>query len=224
MIIKLNYNGNPNIGIFLHANDKFVIAPPDISFKLRNSLEEALKVPIISTTIYATNLIGIFVVTNSNGLLLPSITYLDEENILKENLENLYGMNVELMPSRYTALGNIILANDKGAIVHPELAKEHLKTVSDCLDVEIIKGRFFVSPLVGSVAVATNKGCIVHPLAEEREIEWLGDVLKISCDIGTISRGVTFISSGLVANSHGAIISETTTGPEIQNVSRVLNI
>lgn len=220
VVIRTNFNGNPNLGVYAIATDKYVLVRFDLYQKTLDKLKETFKVPVLRTKIAESPIIGIFAVGNSNGILVPYFTLDSEIKMLKEELDII----VERVPSKMTALGNIILANDKGAIAHPGLERKAIKVIEDVLDVEVVCGKIYRLPLVGSMSVATNKGAIVHPMASDEELEWLSSVLKVPVDIGTVNHGSPFVGAGMIANSYGAATGLPTTGPELLRIERALEI
>ena len=44
-----------------------------------------------------------------------------------------------MLDTKFNALGNVICANDKGAVVSPWLSKQDCQTISDVLGVEVIQ-------------------------------------------------------------------------------------
>ena len=80
------------------------------------------------------------------------------------------GLDAERIPDRFTAVGNIILANDYGAIVNPLLSDESVDLITQILDVEVLKGSIAKFKITGAVAVATNKGVLLHPSASQEDI------------------------------------------------------
>ena len=62
---------------------------------------------------------GALACSNSNGVLLPS--FADEEEI--EAIKSAADLNVTVMDTKKTAYGNMVLANDQGAIVDPRIRK-----------------------------------------------------------------------------------------------------
>ena len=67
---------------------------------------------------------------NNNGMLLPSTVSDEEIRILKKT-----GLNVERLQSKFTAVGNLISANDKGAIVSSLFKGEVDQNIKDILGV-----------------------------------------------------------------------------------------
>ena len=76
--------------------------------KLRSYLEVE---NVIFTSIGGTRLIGAMAVMNNKGILLSSISSDEEIEVLRRST----GLNVERLSSRFTAVGNLVSANDKGA-------------------------------------------------------------------------------------------------------------
>lgn len=219
-IQRLDFLGTPNLGVFSFANDNFVLVRRGLPKRIPGVVEENLKVSLIEANIGQSPLIGVLSAGNSNGLILPYYAMESEILHIKKNTD----LNVEMIPSRLTCFGNIVLCNDYGAILHPELEPEAVKSIEETLDVEGQKGRIGLSPLVGSLAVATNKGVLVAPHASEEELKQIREVLRVPANIGTTNRGVFYVRAGLLANSHGAIAGFETTGPELVRIGEALDI
>ena len=132
--------------------------------------------------------------------------------------------NITIMETRKTAYGNLVLANDHGAIVDPRLKSSDVQTISETLCVETVPSEIAGLPYVGSLAVATNKGVLAHPLLKESERKTLEDVLKVPVDVGTINCGIPYVGTGLIANSHAAVAGLLTTGPEMFIIGNALDV
>jgi translation initiation factor 6 len=133
-------------------------------------------------------------------------------------------INVAVMETKRTAYGNMVLANDKGAIADPRLKETDLTNVSDAFGVEVVSGEIAGLPYVGSLATATNKGVIAHPMVKEEEQRLLKEVLKVPVELGTVNCGVPYVGTGLIANSHGAVVGFITTGPELFMIEQALDL
>ena len=70
------------------------------------------------------------------------------------------------METKKTAYGNLVLANDKGAVVDPRFKENEIKKISEALGVEAVPTEIAGLPYVGSLAVATNKGVLSSPVAK----------------------------------------------------------
>lgn len=217
MIRRANLNGNPNLGVAISATDKIAIVPSNLQEALEHLIADTLKVSVIKTPISGSNLAGALAAGNSNGIVVSPYALDGEIESIKE-----FEVEVERIPDKFTAVGNIVLANDFGAVVNPLLSGESLKVISDVLDVEVERGNIANFKITGSVAVATNKGILAHPSATEDELALLEDVLKTPADIGTVNKGIKLVGACTVANSNGVIVGLDTTGPELARIEEAL--
>ncbi len=215
----ISYNKNPNVGVVARVNDNTALVPSSCPKDFSSTLQEELEVEVLKTNIYGTSLIGAMTVMNNTGILLPKFVYEKEVSTIKES-----NLNVGVLKDRFTALGNLILANDKGAIVYRKFTKGAIKVMEDTLDMEVAKGDIAGFGTVGSLGIATNKGALVHPLAREDEIEHIESVLKTDVDIGTVNRGTGFVRTGILANTKNVLLGELTTGPEITRIEDALGL
>jgi len=217
-IEKISIYGSSSIGVFIFTSETFSLIPPDIDFRKIKIIENTLNTKVFSTTIMNSKLLGIFVIGNSKGILVPKLVLEREISSLKKYLDNI---NIGIIDSKATALGNLILTNDHAAIVSPYLSGLS-KKIQEILDVEVIIKDIGGSPLVGAMALVTNRGGLVHPMIPDDEIDFLKDFFKVNMNVGTINRGYPYIRVGMVANSKGALIGMDTTGPEIMRIMATL--
>lgn len=215
----ISYNKNPNIGVVAGVNDNTALLPSLCPEEFSSAVSEGLNVEVFKTTIFGTSLLGAMTVMNNTGILLPKFAYGEEIDIIKKS-----SLNVGILRDRLTAIGNLVLANDRGAIVYNKFTKSSIKTMEDVLDLEVEKGTIGGFGTVGSTGVATNKGAVVHPLANEDEIERIGSVLKTEVDIGTVNMGSGFVGSGVLANTKDVLLGNRTTGHEITRIEDALGL
>jgi translation initiation factor 6 len=212
--------GSASIGVYSLATDKFVLIPKMVPQDKAEKTAEWLKVPLIHTSIGGSLLAGSLACANSNGIILSSFVRQEEIDAIKAGFSG----NVAIMESRKTAFGNLVLANDKGALVDARMKEPIMKRVSDALGVEVVPGKIAGLTYVGSLAVATNKGVLAHPLATEEEKKVLESVLKVPVDVGTINCGIPYVGTGLIANSCAAVAGSLTTGPEMFIIGNALDV
>lgn len=210
--------GNPNIGNYALGTEKFAIVPAGTYARKVGRFSETLGVEVFSTNVAGSRIVGVFVAANSNALILPHII-LDREIQILESI----GVTLHVVNSKWTAWGNLILANDNGAVVDPRIPPSIIKEISEALGVEAVKGEVNRSPTVGSHAVATNKGAMCHPLIREEEKALMEKVLKVPVGTGTVNGGVPYVKAGIVANTRGAVVGAATSGPELMAVSRLIS-
>lgn len=209
-----NFSGDTNIGLYCLATDAFYLTP-HIKKWVDDKLAENLKVKPIKATIAGTNVLGIFAAGNSNGLLLPELARRSEVENIKKHTETL------VLKGKYTAIGNLVLSNDKGCIIADKL-KKYKGEIEDFLKVKATVHNIAGLEIIGSLALATNKGCLVSKYASKKDMEIIANALGVRTDYATINFGSNFVRSGLIANSMGAVLGELTSGPEVQNIIDVL--
>jgi translation initiation factor 6 len=180
-------------------------------------LAEYLQVKEVPASVAGTRLIGPMTVMNNNGILLPSIASDEEVEVLRQKSQ----LNVERIGSKFTAIGNLVAANDNGAVISPLLRGEIERQVQDVLGVpaHVMTVGGFVQ--TGSMIVATNGGAGVHPKATEDEINEVSEILQVPAEPVTINGGVPFLSSGIVANTRAVVVGSLTSGPELIMLSRI---
>ena len=212
----LDIYGNPYIGVLCRANEETAIVPFHIQEKERGVIETALGVKARPMLVGGASILGSLCVMNSKGALLPHFCSEEDVSALKGSLR------VGVLPSKHTACGNNILANDRAALINPEYDTKSREIIRDILDVEVMEGTIAGLETVGSVAYVTSKGMLVHPKAMPEEIESLDSLFKIPIKKTTANYGTPFIGACLIANTKGAVIGSLSTGIEIGNIEESL--
>lgn len=220
MIHKYDVYRSPNVGLFVRTNNDTLLLPFGFAETKAKKLIEYLDVEkIIHVSIAGTRLMGPMTVMNNNGILLPYTVSDDEIRILKQT-----GLNVDRLKSKFTAIGNLISANDKGALVSNLFKGEADQNIKDILGVPLQTFSIGGYVQVGSMIVATNAGAIVHPMANDSEISRISEILQVEAEPATVNGGSPFLSSGILANFSSVIVGNLTTGPELIMISRALKV
>ena len=217
MLQLLDFNDNPNVGVYCRANDSVIFLQKQVSKKIKKQIIPALDVKIVELGIADANIIGSLLVINSTGAIVTD--FADKKTLETINEQ---GFSVFVIKDVINAAGNDILANDKGALIHPDIRDRSLKKIGETLDVSVSKGTIAGLNTVGMAAVVTNKGCLCHPKITEDEKRTLEKIFDVEVMIGTVNHGFPMIGSGLVANSKGAIIGNQTTGIEMGRIEEAL--
>ncbi len=212
MITTMDFEGVPYVGVYGFCTDSVALLRPLLGKKY-NTVNQVLKTPVVEVSIGKSMLVGVFVAGNSNCVVLPYFAEDAEVETVKEHTE------IAIYPEKHTALGNLVLANDRACIVSPVLDR---KFFQDALDTEVVKATLGGFTTVGSVGVVTNKAGVLHPSLSEEDVEFTEELLRISCDRATANMGVGYIRLCLLANSHGAIAGSQTTGPELFRIEDIL--
>ncbi len=221
-IDKFSFKGDPNVGLYCVATDKFFLVGKDVSSTQLKKLEKIFKVPPIQINIYNTNLIGLFICANSNTILVPEVIFKDELKEIKEKVKGL--AEVKVVKTELNALGNNILTNDKVAVVNEEFSAAKAKEIGKVLGVKVKRGLKMgtLSLLPGSAGTLTNKGAIFPTDLSESDITQLEKLLGFEIGLGTISMGGKMVGSGVVANSFGLVVSTLSSGYEIARADESL--
>lgn len=216
MIRFSRYDGNPNIGIFAVASESFVFTAYDAVDGFVDSIAQTLDVDVIKTTVANSIVVGSLIAMNSNGAIVSDLITDTEIATIKEEI------NTITVNDKLNATGNNILVNDFGAIVNPEMDDTVMKRIEDILGVECVKSTIAYINTVGSVCRATNKGAIVNPHATDDDIKLIKEILKVDAVRTTVNHGCKIVSSGILANSKGALVGDATTAIEVNKIEDAL--
>jgi len=215
-IFKYDVYRGPNIGVYIATNDTHVLLPMGFAKTKAEKLGEYLQAEPMFASVANTRLLGALLCMNNHGMLLPTTAYQDEYDFYKKETD----LQVGVLDSKFTALGNVICCNDKGAIVSPWLSKSDCQTIHEILDVEVVQKRVSGLNVVGSMMVANNSGAVIHPEANEEDMKMFANVLGVKLEHATINAGVPYVESGILANNHSIVVGTMTTGPEIMMLTR----
>jgi translation initiation factor 6 len=217
-LLRAAFAGSAYVGVFARATDDCLLVRPDVDDDLRESIAEELGVDAVATTVGGSGTVGALATGNENGLLV-SDRVSDRE---RERIAEAVDLPITELPGRINAAGNVVLANDTGAYVHPDLPREAVQAVENGLDVPVERGTLAGVRTIGTAAVATNRGVLCHPKSTDEELDFLEDLLSVPADIGTINYGGPLVGSGLIANEHGYVVGQDTTGPELGRIEDAL--
>ncbi|WP_049924319.1 translation initiation factor IF-6 [Halopiger djelfimassiliensis] len=215
---RLAFAGSAYVGVFARATDSCVLVRQDVDDDVVADLSDELEVPAIQTTVGGSSTVGALATGNENGLLVSSRVLEYERDRLEEEID----VPVAELPGNVNAAGNVVLANDYGAYVHPDLSREAVQIIKDTLEVPVERGDLAGVRTVGTAAVATNAGVLCHPKATDEELDVLESVLDVRADVGTVNYGAPLVGSGLIANEAGYVVGENTTGPELGRIEDAL--
>ncbi len=217
MLDKLDFAGNPYVGVFCAANDFLIIASPHIPRKVLAEAETALGARAVQTTLGGATVIGSIVVMNSTAALVSGLAHSDE-------VAKLEGIDVYRLEHRLNAVGNNILVNDKGGLCHPGYGGQVIREMEEILGVEMATSTMGGMKTVGSAAVVNNRGAICHPHSTDEELRLVEEILKVKPLIATANYGTPQLGACVVANDHGAIMGTPTTPIELGRIEEGLRL
>jgi len=217
-----SFHGDPNVGLYGVATDKFCIVGKSLPKKKLKELSNILNVSVIPINIYGTELVGLFIAANSKAVLLPDITYKSEIEKIRKELSKL-DVKVGVIKTEHTALGNNIILNDTAGIISPVYNKSQLKKIKEAFpNVKFEQFKIAGLSIPGSVGVVTNKGGIFNPNIKDKDIKKIEKLFGFEIGLGTVNMGNPFVSSGLIANSFGFVVGEYSSGYEIARIDESL--
>ena len=217
-MLRATFTGSAYVGVFARVVGDLLFVRPDVDDDLAADLGEELSAAVCATTVGGSNTVGSLAAGNENGIIV-SERVTDAE---RERIAEAADTEVTALPGRINAAGNVVLVNDYGAYVHPDLPREAITTIKSTLAVPVERGELGDVRTVGAAAVTNNTGVLCHPNAREPELQAVEDALDVRADLGTINYGAPLIGSGLIANDEGYIVGEETTGPELGRIEETL--
>ncbi len=220
MLKRIDFNGNPHIGVYCRANNSIAFVQPLLTEKDKKEIEEVLKVKVVELTIGGSSIVGSLLAMNSNAIIVTD--FIEDEEL--EKIEKNFDGEIFILADKFNAAGNNILVNDYGAIVHPSMADETVEKIKRLMEIEVRKCTIASLNTVGMAGVATNKGVLCHPKINDEEKKMIEEVLGVEASIGTVNHGMPYVGAGVVANEHGAVVSRDSTGIEMGRVEEALNL
>lgn len=212
------YGGSPYLGVYLRVTEGAALVPPSAHGPLEREVERTLGVRIVRTNVSDSEVVGSLVALNSHGVVVGD----DLDPVERKALEGFGAVSV--VRQRQNAMGNNVLANDHGALVHPEFSNEALEAISSALAVPVRRGTLAGLGTVGMAGLATNRGVVVHPKTTEREAALAEEVLGVPVHRSTANFGVPIVGACVVANSRGLLMGRPTTAVEISHLQEGLQI
>lgn len=221
-VARISIQGNPNVGLFAYATDKFVLVGKSATPEDIKAIEETLKVPVHTVSVAGTGLTGIFLTGNKDFLLAPSICFDYELNALEE-ICNKYDITLLVVDTRFTALSNNMTFKDDIMLASKDVEEKVIKVLRKEMNLSRVEQLSVAdTDVIGSTIVFTDKGGLVHPDISNETIEKLESILGIKFTLGTVNYGSPYVKSGVVVNSNGFLIGKTSSGPEVTNTDEAL--
>ncbi|MCI0497498.1 MAG: translation initiation factor IF-6 [Thermoplasmata archaeon] len=218
MLIRLDVNGNPNIGSLTVASNEVAFVGFAFSEEHARRLSEALGVEVIRAKIGGMSILGSICVARRGRAMVSNVAEDDELSLLREHLD------VQVLDDRLNAVGNNVLLGDRAALINPNYSKETAKAIADILDVEVFQGTIGGLSIVGSAAVVNAHGLLCHPKSDAQEVATLREIFGVEVQYGTANFGSPLLGSAIVANDEGAATGTLTTGVELNRIETTLGL
>ena len=212
------FGGSPYLGVYFRAGEAHAVAPPSAPGSIERELERVLGVRVVRTNVGDSEVVGALVALNSHGVVVGDELDPGERRTLEAIAP------VTVVRQRLNAMGNNVLANDAGALVHPEFSNDAVDAIGRALRVPVRRSTLAGLGTVGMAGLATNRGVVVHPKTTEREAALATEVLGVPVHRSTANFGVPIVGACVVANSRGLVIGRPTTPVEIVHLQEGLQV
>ncbi len=207
------FAGSPYVGVYLRTSERGIVVPPSTPASLERDLARWFSVPVVRTTVVDAEILGTLVALNSSGVVVGDEIDAGERSALERLAP------VSVVRVRQNALGNNVLVNDHGAIVHPEFPDEVVERISRALRVPATRGTVAGLGTVGMAAAATNRGVVVHPRTTPSESHLIETTLGVPVHKSTANFGVPIVGACLIATSRAFVTGKPTTPVEMAHLS-----
>ncbi len=216
---KYKIFGSDYVGVFATATDDFLFAGAGLTGNVKSMVANTLGVRCIDLKISGTDLVGLFVRANSNGLLVSVMAEDYEVDALKKmGLE----IKIGVLESNLNALGNNILANDKIAIINPDYDEKERREIEDVLDVEVVRASVDGFKTIGANNILTNTGLVLNNKSTAQEKKEWDEMTGFESVMTTANTGAYSVGLAAIANSKAVVVGEDTTGYELARIVEAL--
>lgn len=224
MALRAQFENSNEVGVFATLTNSYALVAMGASENFYSVFEAELQdvIPICRTTIAGTRITGRLTTGNRRGLLVPTSTSDQELQHLRNSLPD--EIRIQRIEERLSALGNVIVANDHIALVHPDLERETEEIIADVLGVEVFRQTIADNVLVGSYMALSNQGGLVHPKTTIQDQDELSSLLGVPLVAGSVNRGSNVVGGGMVVNDWMAVTGLDTTATELGVIESVFQI
>jgi translation initiation factor 6 len=216
---QVTVSGSSSIGLYAHVTDDVAIVAESAQDSFIDDVKSVLDVPVITTTVAGTNLVGAFLTGNDHAVLIPDIIE-DHEQTRFDDAD----ITIKEIPTTYTCLGNNVLANNDAAIVNPEFSDAETKRISDALDVSATEKSLAGVETIGTLAAFNNDAAklVISNEISEEEYGYVSDVFNADVTASSVNMGAAQIGCGVLCNKNGVLIGAASGGPEMTMIDNGL--
>lgn len=224
MAVRAQFENSNEVGVFSTLTNAYALTAIGASENFYSIFEAELQdvIPIVRTTIAGTRIVGRLTTGNRKGLLVPTSTTDQELQHIRNALPD--EVKIQRIEERLSALGNVIVANDHIALVHPDLERETEEIIADVLGVEVFRQTVADNVLVGSYMALSNQGGLVHPKTSISDQDELSSLLQVPLVAGSVNRGSSVVGGGMVVNDWMAVTGLDTTATELSVIESVFRL
>ena len=211
-IYRVSVRKSSFVGVYCSVFGDKAIASPVVPRGFERRLKELLRAETTITTIGSVSSVGMMVVMNSRGFVVPK-TITDAELATLEQRSK-----VLVVDDRPSALGNLIVANDRGAIISDLISEDAASQISDFLGVEHIRMSIGRYRTIGSLFAVSNGAGIASPLVDEKTLAQVSSALQIKLIPTTVNDGERLVKLGVLLNDTAIVVGKSTNGVELMSL------
>ena len=212
-VALLEFENNPNIGLFMFVNDSIALLGENVSDEKKEQIESVLKVPVYFVSVLGTSLPGVFVAGNEKVLIVPEMYDYEMDKFKRICEEN--SLELLVLSDKLNTFGNNLCVTNEFILSNPHYPESFLKEIENKTDLSVYKVPSKEIPSVGGVCCRVCDRLYVSQELNEKMLE---PVLDNIGGVGTVNSGGIFVSSGIVGNKNGVLLGSQSSTVEIQNI------
>ncbi|MFW5865656.1 MAG: hypothetical protein ACOCU6_01035 [Nanoarchaeota archaeon] len=216
-VSRIQVDGTSLVGLYILPLRDVVLIGKDLPESTMEIVKEIFNLPVIQTTIAGTPLLGVFIATDGEKLIVPHIIFDHERKALEKA-----GIDFEVIESIITCHGNNLVVTKQGLLANHEYELEAIKKIELFFGKKAVPFDSEETTNIGSFLAHNNTHGLVSHDFSEKTIQSISDVLGLVLTTGTVNMGSTQIKSGIAVNDTGFIIGEHSGGPEVINADEAL--
>ncbi len=210
--------GHPQVGVYLSVVGDILFYPSSLDKNAVDELSNTFDMEMYPTLIGGSALLGSLIRGNKKGIAVADIATEADLDALTS-----FG-DLVIMESGVNAAGNLVVCNEKGAIVSPVIPGPGAELIGEVLGVDSIRSKVANHETVGSLLVTNNKGVLAHPDISAEEADRISETLQVPLMVGTVCFGSPYVGAGCVASDKYALVGDGSTGPELNRIEDSLGL
>lgn len=205
------------VGVYCAVFNDRAVASPIVPTGFTSRLKSLLGVDTIVTTIGSVSSVGTMMAMNSNGIVVPNTISDDELVKLERHSE------VLVVDERSSALGNLILANDRGCVISDLISERGASRISDFLEVGYTRMSVGRYRTVGSLFAVSNRAGVASPLVDTPAVDQISKALGVQMIPTTVNDGEKLVKLGVLMNDRAIVVGKSTSGVELMSLQALVH-
>ena len=212
-------DGSSNIGLYAHVTSKVIYVGHNVPTAEQEKMQEVLGLPLIEVSVAGSNLVGAFLTSIDNTVIVPNIVEEEEKTILENTPHNIAYVDVT-----HNCLGNNTILTKKHAFINPEYSKKDKKTLRKAIGQDITRKKIGGVNAVGTL-VAVNiprKRFVITNTVTDEEFEEVQQKTGLQGTPTTVNMGSPYLHAGILTSKNGVLVGKNSGGPEVTHIDEGL--